>query len=180
MNSAFINRYLEHYCFIHNVTYLQFYWLYIAISLYLFSRLTILWILHCDMQLDLGIGLRSDKWILVYSSVFGILFSKYWLLITDWVQGVILNLRTWTCFLLNRHSPEAVANAREKKEGVTEDGIEDAFDLVGEVSLERCWYSLKLLTSSSYTSMCVLTLVVRNTLSKILKVLVRLLYLLLK
>lgn len=38
----------------------------------------------------------------------------------------------------NRYSPEAVANAREKKEGVTEDGIEDAFDLVGEVSGERC------------------------------------------
>lgn len=36
---------------------------------------------------------------------------------------------------LNRYSAEAVANAREKKEGVTEDGIEDAFDLVGEVSL---------------------------------------------
>lgn len=28
-----------------------------------------------------------------------------------------------------------MVNAREKKEGVTEDGIEDAFDLVGEVSL---------------------------------------------
>lgn len=39
-------------------------------------------------------------------------------------------------FLFNRYSADAVTNAREKKEGVTEDGIEDAFDLVGEVSLE--------------------------------------------
>lgn len=37
--------------------------------------------------------------------------------------------------LPNRYSAEAVANAREKKEGVTEDGIEEAFDLVGEVRI---------------------------------------------
>lgn len=43
-------------------------------------------------------------------------------------------------------------NAKEKKEGVTEDGIEDAFDLVGEVSLESCLYLLLLLTTSSYAN----------------------------
>ncbi|KAK8727261.1 hypothetical protein OTU49_009783, partial [Cherax quadricarinatus] len=36
-------------------------------------------------------------------------------------------------YFILKYSPEAVANARENKEGLTEDGIEDAFDLVGEV-----------------------------------------------
>ncbi|KAK7070650.1 Coatomer subunit beta' [Halocaridina rubra] len=36
-------------------------------------------------------------------------------------------------YFILKHSSEAVVNARENKESVTEDGIEDAFDLVGEV-----------------------------------------------
>ena len=36
-------------------------------------------------------------------------------------------------FLSRRFNAEAVAKARETKEGVTDDGIEDAFDLLDEL-----------------------------------------------
>ncbi|XP_063871886.1 coatomer subunit beta'-like isoform X2 [Scylla paramamosain] len=48
-------------------------------------------------------------------------------------NGDYVCIATDTNYFILKYSAEAVANAREKKEGVTEDGIEDAFDLVGEV-----------------------------------------------
>ncbi|XP_050693669.1 coatomer subunit beta'-like isoform X4 [Eriocheir sinensis] len=48
-------------------------------------------------------------------------------------NGDYVCIATDNNYFILKYSPEAVANAREKKEGVTEDGIEDAFDLVGEV-----------------------------------------------
>lgn len=66
----------------------------------------------------------------------GCIKHAHTILTERYFRSVILSFMT-LALPPNRYSAEAVSNAREKKEGVTEDGIEDAFDLVGEVSWER-------------------------------------------
>lgn len=48
-------------------------------------------------------------------------------------NGEYVCIATEENYFVLKFSPEAVVKARETKEGLTEDGIEDAFDLVGEV-----------------------------------------------
>lgn len=48
-------------------------------------------------------------------------------------NGDLVSIATEDSFYILKYDPDAVAKAREVKEGVTEDGIEEAFDVLGEV-----------------------------------------------
>ncbi|XP_050414492.1 coatomer subunit beta' isoform X1 [Patella vulgata] len=48
-------------------------------------------------------------------------------------NGDLVCIATDESFFILRYSPEAVENAKETKEGITEDGIEDAFEVIGEI-----------------------------------------------
>ncbi|XP_070562088.1 coatomer subunit beta'-like isoform X2 [Ptychodera flava] len=48
-------------------------------------------------------------------------------------SGELVCITTEDSFFILKYSTEAVSKAQETKEGVTEDGIEDAFDVVGEI-----------------------------------------------
>lgn len=48
-------------------------------------------------------------------------------------NGELVCIATEDSYFILKHSADAVTRARETKEGITEDGIEDAFDVLGEV-----------------------------------------------
>ncbi|XP_067144802.1 coatomer subunit beta' [Centruroides vittatus] len=48
-------------------------------------------------------------------------------------SGELLCIATDECFYILKYNPEAVTKAQETKEGMTEDGIEESFDVLGEV-----------------------------------------------
>lgn len=57
-------------------------------------------------------------------------------------NGELLCISTEESFFILKYSPDAVDQAKENKESVTEDGIEDAFDVVGEteeIVKTGCW-----------------------------------------
>jgi len=47
--------------------------------------------------------------------------------------GTLVCIATEDSYFILKYSPEQVAKAQETKEGITEDGVEDAFDVLGEV-----------------------------------------------
>ncbi|XP_072047312.1 LOW QUALITY PROTEIN: coatomer subunit beta'-like [Amphiura filiformis] len=49
------------------------------------------------------------------------------------VNGELVCIATEDSFFVLKYDPDAVLNARENPEGITEDGIEAAFDVVGEI-----------------------------------------------
>ncbi|XP_041479465.1 coatomer subunit beta'-like isoform X1 [Lytechinus variegatus] len=57
-------------------------------------------------------------------------------------NGELLCIATDESYFILRYSPDAVAKAQETNEGVTEDGIEEAFEVVGEIEeivKTGCW-----------------------------------------
>ncbi|XP_071840387.1 coatomer subunit beta'-like [Apostichopus japonicus] len=47
--------------------------------------------------------------------------------------GELVCIATEESFFILKYNPEAIAKAQENNEGITEDGIEDAFEVVGEI-----------------------------------------------
>lgn len=80
------------------------------------------------MKIVIFIIVGNDENIKVY--VLLVLTFKTLLLLEDNSFYYLINFYVY----VHRYSTDAVTKARETKEGLTEDGIEDAFDLVGEVN----------------------------------------------
>uniref|UniRef100_A0A8C6PAD7 Coatomer subunit beta' n=1 Tax=Nothobranchius furzeri TaxID=105023 RepID=A0A8C6PAD7_NOTFU len=98
----------------------------------------IIWAKHSEIQQAnlkaMGDAEIKDGERLPLASDFSFLFFFFWLVQIFWSDsGELVCIATEESFFILRYLAEKVAASQENNEGVTEDGIEDAFEVQGEI-----------------------------------------------